>query len=106
MSVAKGLEPLEDPSTIWLGGRFDEGTAFQRNEIGDCCLLKIFMSELYRPGRRGPSWPTIVPQKYLALYSILPGAVSLLTDEEDVDAPVSFFKVANASAMFTPVTSN
>jgi hypothetical protein len=68
----------------------DDGTTFQKKETGYSCLLKIFKSELYRPGLRGPSSPTIVPQKYLALYSKLPGLLSKLEDVEDVDEFVSF----------------
>jgi hypothetical protein len=86
----------DPPAPSLLSCRVEEGTAFQRKETEFNCRLKIFMSELYRPGLSGPFSPTIVPQKYLALYSILPGPESRIAEVEGVDEFVSLSKVANA----------
>jgi len=67
--------------SVW---KSDDRTALQMNETEKLCLLKILISESYRPGLRGPSSPTIVPHKNLALYSNELGSVDASTDEFDI----------------------
>jgi hypothetical protein len=46
VSAVKELDSPEDPPASLLVCKVEEGTAFQRKEIGYNCRLNIFMSEL------------------------------------------------------------
>lgn len=71
-----------------LSWKSEDKTAFQVKETGKICLLNIFMSESYLPGLRGPSSPTIVPHKNLALYSRELDPVEVSMDEFEDDDKV------------------